>query len=451
MFFLRIFLFLCLFRFDCPDAVPSTSFLPMEMTRMNRAPDLAGRGMPPEGDGDSPADAPGALLHPSLAAFPVGILVADAALSDVRSNAAAAAILEVPPAVNLLERNVSPAPTVFRENEPVPPGLGPLARALRGEEVRGEEHDLVFASGSWTPILVTALPMREGGRTVAAVCAIEDISRLKEAERRLEVRRREAIEASIDRNGRLSVAFHDIRSTLNASNLLAELLAHLSAGAPGEEEILKLIGDLKGSHSTVIQEIEAAIRLAKTPGPEEAPESEFAAGPFLFEEGKHHFAEARSRGIRLEIRPPPALVRLRTDRPRLAHAVGSVLGAAIRSTRSGWVRLSGTAMPDGVPAFLVEDTGGGIAVDGGIPSDPSWTSPADAGGEPENGEFRLWRKILEPIGGTISVERTPGSGSLHSIRLPPSTFVRPPVSAAPAAGAARAAGSPANEPRNWWL
>lgn len=60
----------------------------------------------------------------------------------------------------------------------------PVARALRGEAVRADEITLRAENGDEMPLLVTAGPLRDpDGNVTGAICAFQDIRRLKELDR----------------------------------------------------------------------------------------------------------------------------------------------------------------------------------------------------------------------------------------------------------------------------
>src|SRR5207237_56528 len=62
------------------------------------------------------------------------------------------------------------------------------------------------------------------GKILGAVSSFANISELKQLQRELETRRREAEEASVRKTRFLAAASHDIRTPANAISLLAELL-----------------------------------------------------------------------------------------------------------------------------------------------------------------------------------------------------------------------------------
>src|SRR5207244_556782 len=92
--------------------------------------------------------------------------------------------------------------------------------------------EAVFPTGKHLMLLSSAAPIYDGrGRIVGAVWAFADITTLKQLQRELEVRRREAEEASVRKTRFLAAVSHDIRTPVNAINLLAEVIRRM-AGNP---------------------------------------------------------------------------------------------------------------------------------------------------------------------------------------------------------------------------
>jgi PAS domain S-box-containing protein len=94
--------------------------------------------------------------------------------------------------------------------EPIPLDRMPIARALAGESVDGEEYMLRRPDGISVPLLISARPVHDGDAIVGGVALARDISAIKELERRRE-------EWS-------SVIAHDLRQPINGIRLAAELL-----------------------------------------------------------------------------------------------------------------------------------------------------------------------------------------------------------------------------------
>ena len=85
----------------------------------------------------------------------------------------------------------------------------------------------MLPTGRRLSLLTNAAPVRggaAGGRPAGAVAAFVDITPQKELQRELDVRRREAEEASVRKTRFLAAVSHDLRTPANAISLLAELI-----------------------------------------------------------------------------------------------------------------------------------------------------------------------------------------------------------------------------------
>jgi PAS domain S-box-containing protein len=128
-----------------------------------------------------------ALFEAALRALPAGVVLAEAPSGRViLSNEQAAHILRHP-LVSVRElADYDPDHMGFHaDGRPYQPEDWPLARAmLFGEEVRSEEAHLVAGDGSRIVVKISAAPIRDSEkRIVAAVTAIFDVTREREAER----------------------------------------------------------------------------------------------------------------------------------------------------------------------------------------------------------------------------------------------------------------------------
>ncbi len=157
-----------------------------------------------------------ARLRAVLESAPVGIMVADPVTHKViLANRTADEIVMEPAgaAGNELEHWV-----VLRPNrEAVPPDERPMARALRGEVVTGEEYIIVRGDGSERWVRSSAVPVREkDGRISAGLVAVVDIDSQKKAQAAL--LQAEKLAAA----GRLAASIsHEINNPLESvTNLL---------------------------------------------------------------------------------------------------------------------------------------------------------------------------------------------------------------------------------------
>ena len=120
-------------------------------------------------------------------------------LAEVRANRYASELLGLPALYSQASRGDGAEPPVFRihkDGVPLAPEEYPLARAARGEEVRGEELDVTSRDGRPITLLYNSSPIRDAaGRITGAISTAVDVTEQKKIE--AAVREREARLSSI--------------------------------------------------------------------------------------------------------------------------------------------------------------------------------------------------------------------------------------------------------------
>lgn len=300
-------------------------------------------------------------------ALPVGVLVCnDPECRTVMGNPAAAALFNT-----AIDANYSPfaSPaamvrrTILRNGEEVAAEELPLVRAVkRGMEVRSDEVELVLPNGHRYTIVESAVPIYDAaGRLAGGVSVIVDVSSRKRLERELELRRREAEEASVRKTRFLSAMSHDIRTPANAIRLRAELIKRTATDPALASRVPQLVEDLQASAIAMVELVGEVLDLTRfDTGRVELHETEFSLGEMLSEECTHLRPVADAKGLLLTCAPiEPPLV-LRTDRVKLGRVIGNLLDNAIKFTAAGEVGASARLLPDRRVEISVRDTGPGI-------------------------------------------------------------------------------------------
>ena len=125
-------------------------------------------------------------------------------------------------------------------------------------------------------------------------------------------------------------------------------------------------------------------------------------------------------GVALEWQVPAAPLVLRTDRAKLKMIVKNLLGNALKFTEQGAIRVEARLAEAGVE-IIVSDTGIGIAADA-LPVIFDMFRQGDQASSPRYGGVGLGlyivRRLLDLLGGTISVESTLGQGSTFRVWIP---------------------------------
>ena len=382
-----------------------------------------------------------------LESVPVGLAVANGDMSDVRFNAAGAALIGVPPNTNVAGEFARTMWVVYEDGKAQPRDRFPIARAVRGERVYPHEVDVVLPGGRRLTVLSSAAPFHDTqGRISGGVSSFVDITQLKQLQRELETRRREAEEASVRKTRFLAAASHDIRTPANAISLLAELLKRTADSPSMAAEIPQLAEELRQSATSLVTLVSNVLDVTRFDTDKlELHETEFPLARLLEEEARQVLPLAQAKGLALEVVPADQTLWLRADRIKLGRVLGNLLGNAIKFTDRGQIRLAtrrgGTNERGGRGAAASGEGNGEVDRQGGISISVTDTG---IGITPENqahifDEFwqlsdpqrskgsglglSISKRLIEAMGGTISVRSDMGKGSTFTVTLPVSSVV----------------------------
>ncbi len=265
---------------------------------------------------------------------------------------------------------------------------------------------------------------------------------MRALQRRLAYERAVAAEASRAKSEFLANVSHEIRTPINALLGIADLLAdteltpeqrrHVQVFRSSGQSLFELINDLLD-----LSKIEA--------GRLELHEQPLRLRALLEDRIALLAPRAREKGLTMQLEiadDVPAVVR--GDATRLAQALTNLLGNAIKFTPAGSVRLAVSREGDDELAFVVSDTGIGIApskletiFEPFTQADGSVTRAFGGTGL----GLSITRSLVQLMGGTIGVQSTPGVGTRFTVRLP-MPAAQLPVSDAPPAPAVPTAPTP---------
>ncbi len=241
-----------------------------------------------------------------------------------------------------------------------------------------------------------------------------------EAELRLQQELEVARRTSLAKRDFLAHVSHELRTPMNALLGVAELLsesdmtptqrAHVQVFRSSGQSLLDLINDL--------------LDLSRI----ESGRLDIESEPFSLHRLIDHLdgllgSRATAKGLQWQIQRSPDLPNgMRGDRGRLEQALTNLLGNALKFTPRGSVRLD--VQPGDGPdqvRFIVRDTGIGIAADR-LAAIFQPFEQADRGITRQFGGTGLGLAITESLakamGGSITVESAPGSGSTFTLTVP---------------------------------
>lgn len=246
------------------------------------------------------------------------------------------------------------------------------------------------------------------------------LRRLRDRERRLEARTHALVDANKQKAQFMANITHELRTPLQGVMGLADLVAKGIYGPTGERQV-EAMSNIKGSARRLLALIDDLLQLASFDAGKlqlHLEEVDLAdALPTVVATGQWLLSD-RDLALRHELEPLPTIT---TDRGKLNQIVLNLLANAIKFTPDGGtVTLRARAVDDAIE-LEVADTGIGIPaaqlerifdefhqVDG--------SSSREYGGVGLG--LTLVRRLLDLLGGTITVTSTTGIGSTFQVRLP---------------------------------
>ena len=299
---------------------------------------------------------------------------------------------------------------VFRES---------LPRFKERGAVDGLELELARQDGSTMTVLLHATALYDAnGRYVMSRSTFVDITHRKAAEAALRSAKEEADAANRGKSEFLSRMSHELRTPLNAILGFGQLL-ELEELGPDQTECVDHI--LRGGHHLLdlinevldLSRIEAG-RLSLSTEPidvrEVVGESLALVQP-----------QAAEAGIALDFDHESYHQVVLADRQRLKQILVNLLANAVKYNRDGGsVELTCAEVAGERLAIRVADTGLGIPPDQlERLFDPFERLGAEATGAEGTGlGLTVSRGLAEAMGGAITVESTPGEGSVFAVELP---------------------------------
>lgn len=250
---------------------------------------------------------------------------------------------------------------------------------------------------------------------------------LAEQNRELERLRAVAEKASSRKTQLLASVAHDIRTPLAAINLTSGVILRLVDHPARAAEIPELIRRLQRNTLSLVDLVSTLMDIsALDAGSITLQESEFPLNDFLEDSCGRLQALAQAKGLQLAPDLPGAALQLRTDRLKLSRVVNNLLGNAIKFTDMGSVTVSALLTPERALLIRVADTGPGMSFEHLDRIFEEYGQLGTPGRDSNKGwglGLAISRRLVNIMGGTITVESQVNRGTTFVICLPPSCVV----------------------------
>jgi signal transduction histidine kinase len=228
-----------------------------------------------------------------------------------------------------------------------------------------------------------------------------------------------------EKDGLIGIVAHDLKSPLNKSSALTELIATVGPLNPSQEQALNMIRTVTAHGSDLIRDL-LDLNSIEHPDSELRYEQVDLAG--LFREAAATFeAAARQKDLHLHWDPPRDEVSIFTDRSSLNRILENLVSNAVKfSPRSKkiWISASvsaGDPIATGSLSISVRDEGPGISAEDRKKLFKKFQrlSARPTAGESSTGlGLAITKTLTEKLGGTIDVQSKPGMGAEFVVELP---------------------------------
>lgn len=243
----------------------------------------------------------------------------------------------------------------------------------------------------------------------------ELIEALQYENERSEAARRAAEEAIAARTRFFAAANHDLRQPLHAMGLLSQALLEQGQRAAVPEVASHLVACVDG----MAQVVDDLLEITRMDAGSMVPQcSVFMLDALLREASRPHGASAHAKGLQLRTEAAPVAVRC--DRAMLGRVVSNLLSNAIRYTRSGCVRMR-TQVAGAQVLLQVEDTGIGIAAAQQLRIFEEFYQVGNPARDRRLGlglGLATVKRLSDLLGLGVTVQSTPGVGSVFTLCLP---------------------------------
>jgi len=285
--------------------------------------------------------------------------------------------------------------------------------AMEEGSVSGGSGRRIRKDGSTVDVEIASIPVTVGGERVGMIGLYHDVSELLQA-------RREAEQANETKSRFLASTSHELRTPLNAIIGYSEMLQE-QAEEEGHGEYIPDLSKIHSAGKHLLAVINDILDLSKIEaGKMELYLETFELRPVIDEVATTVRPLVEQHGNRFELRADTDLGAMRADVTRVRQVLLNLLSNASKFTERGVITLS--VERDGTEVVLrVRDTGIGMT-----PEQVGKLFQAFAQAEASTASkyggtglgLAISRRFCQMMGGDVTVESVPGTGSTFIVRLP---------------------------------
>lgn len=299
----------------------------------------------------------------------------------------------------------------------------PVSRVLKEGRVIGlANHTLLLTrDGREVPVADSGAPIRgKYGKLYGVVMVFRDVTEERQVERETFRAKELAEEANRVKGEFLATMSHELRTPLNVIMGYVDLMIEDAFG-PLSAEQKQTLQRVRVSADELFLLISALLDLSRLEEgrlPIEKQEIDLAT----FIEQLRVETEGLQDLSHLEFvwQVDPGCLSISTDANKLKTIVKNLIGNAIKFTESGQITLTACSLPEGIE-IAVTDTGIGIPVEAQRLIFEPFRQIDGSTTRQYNGSglgLHIVKRLLEALGGTISVESAAGKGSTFCVWLP---------------------------------
>ena len=274
------------------------------------------------------------------------------------------------------------------------------------------------AQGAQFPVELSADVAWRGGHPVV-ICFIRNITRRLADQAEILAARDIALATERDKARFLAMVSHEMRTPLNGMIGALDLLQDTPL-TPGQQGYIRL---MQSSGELLQNQVSDALDIVRAhKGELRLTRDAFDLPTLLDDLVQARQPVALERGNRVVLHPPqPAIGSVTGDRARLHQVLLNLIDNADKFTRDGRIEITAEAQGDDLIAFRISDTGIGIAPKDQDRIFEDFVRLDTPGSETVEGTglgLGIVRHLVRLMDGELSVDSTPGKGSVFSVCLP---------------------------------